>query len=336
MDSALSEFNDLMDGMVVESLAESQDDGLTNLSVDEATRQWLEFARKCTIISGTHVTRFDPYEYQIEAFRQIWTHRGIIFGKVRQMGLTELIANIFLWKASCSRAYSAAVFSRTGDDTALIAERVKLMASSHPEVRTRKANTKEIGLYGGGKILFRTSTGEGARGLPSLDDLLADEFAFCREDRNIWTSATPAQAMSGAKARTIVVSTPPKPGTECLYSEMLFSDNGDRDVYKITREMREGKRDSVVHWTDEGGWCKFFAHWEAHPVYSKREDHLAQVQRENKLSTSVLEREHNLNFEARAEDSTIDLEWFKRFHSRRSPFKPLANYPKLGYCANRQ
>ena len=320
--TAKSEYNDLIDGLIIESLPDAVEDGLSELSMEEAVSDWLEFARRCTIISGTKVVRFDPYYYQVEAFRQIFKHRGIIFGKVRQMGLTELVGNIFLWKASRSRAYSAAVFSQTGDDTGLISERVKLMASSHPDVRTRKANTKEIALFGGGKTLFKTSTGDGARGLPSLDDLLCDEWAFVKEDKKIWGAAAPAQSMSGDRARTVVVSTPPLPGVECEYMKMLMADNGDRDIFKITRDMREGRIEPVQYWTDEGGWCKFFVHWKAHPVYSKRPDYLERTKIDNKLSESVLQREYNLNLEVKADDSLVDLEWFPRFLPGSIPGEP--------------
>lgn len=318
----MSDFEERLDGLFLENLAEAFDEGLTTLSVEEATADWLAFARQCTIISGTNVTRFDPYPYQIDAFQQVWTHRGTIFGKVRQMGLTELIGNIFLWKSSKSRAYSAAVFSQTGDDTALISERVITMASSHPGIRLRKSNIREVALYDGGKILFRTSTGEGSRGLPSLDDILADEWGFVKEDKKIWGAATPAQSMSGDRARTIVVSTPPKPGVECEYSKMLLGYNGDRDIYKITKDMREGRIAPVQYWTDEGGWCKFFVHWKANPVYAGRDDYLGEVQKDNRLSEAVLQREHNLNLEARAEDSTIDLDWFPRFTPAQIPGNP--------------
>lgn len=320
--SANTEYDRLLNEMISESLSAAVDDPISSLSLEEATASWLDFARQCTIISGVKIVRFDPYDYQIDAFQQIWTHRGTIFGKVRQMGLTELVSNIFLWKASLSRAYSAAVFSQTGDDTGLISERVKLMASSHPNLRTRKANTKEIALFDGGKILFRTSTGEGARGLPSLTDLLCDEWAYVSEDKKIWGAATPAQAMVGDRARTIVVSTPPAPGVECEYKKMLMSNNGDRDVYKITKDMREGNAEPVVKWTDENGWCKFFAHWRAHPVYSNREDHLGQTQRDNNLPESTLQREHNLDFDAKPADATINLEWFPRFAPGQLPEDP--------------
>jgi predicted phage terminase large subunit-like protein len=207
------------------------------------------------------------------------------------------------------------VFSQGGEATAKIAERVKRMASGNQFCNVDKANTRELSLVGGGRILFRTSNPGASRGLSSVHDILFDEWAFITPkglDRTLWGDVTPSQEMVGVSAKIAVVSTPPERiGTQ--YMDILKNNNGDRDVFKVTRQMRDGELDPIQWWTDESGWAKFFIHWQAHPIFASRENHLEEVRISKKLDRVRLQREHNLNFEIKDGASLIDVSSIPRY-----------------------
>ena len=43
----------------------------TDEETEEALQRWLVFARKCSVISKDAVIKFDPYEFQKDAFQRI-------------------------------------------------------------------------------------------------------------------------------------------------------------------------------------------------------------------------------------------------------------------------
>lgn len=277
---------------------------------------WVNFARHSKVISGIGVSSFNPYQYQVELCRVFLQCPGVCAAKIRQCGITETFGSIFLWKASKNPAYTAVVFSQGGEATAKIAERVKRMALSNPYCQIEKANTKEVSLVGGGRILFRTSNAGASRGLSSVHDVLFDEWAFVSPkglDRTLWADITPAQEIVGKAARIAVVSTPPdRPGTQ--YMDILKSNNGKKDLFKVSGDMRDGLINPIQWWIDDNGWAKFFIHWKAHPIFAKRTNHLEQIRTSKKLDEVRLQREHNLNFEVKDSATLVDITKIPRYN----------------------
>ncbi|MEL6853806.1 MAG: hypothetical protein AAFO83_01705 [Cyanobacteria bacterium J06607_13] len=322
--SAAQQLNRDLDQLILSGLADRADynpDDRAPEDPDKLTDEWMEFASRCSIISGRDVIPFIPFDYQVLDFNLLEKNAGMCVGKTRQLGFTEARANRCLFKASKSPAYRAALFSLTGDDTAKVAERTKLMAMSNPDIEVEKANSRELKVAGGGAVYFRTSTAESGRGLPSLSELVFDEWGFLRDDqaRSIYGAVTPAQAMVGDAARTSMICTPPRKHNG-QYMEVLLGDNSDRDVFELARAMREGRADPVQHWVDDGGWVKLLLHWRAHPVYSKRKDYLIVTKRKFKLDEVTLQREHNLNYDVKGGAGLADLSWFPRYRRPASEY----------------
>ena len=299
----------------------------TDEETEAALERWLAFARKCSIKSGRKTVKFDPYEFQKKLFRDYWKHPLLVVGKPRQHGLTETIANIFLWQASEGEAFSAALFSKGQKDTKKIARRVKRMAMTHGDIELDRANDEEISVVGGGILYFLNAKPNDSRSLESLSCLLLDEAAFVDKAEEIWGAATGAQAMLGDAAKQVIVSTPPPPeddpDKQTFYIKMLTADNGDRDVVRIANQMRAGEVEPVQSWTDESGACKFLVHWKAHPVYSAIADHLERIMRRLKISKPLCNREHDLAFDERLDTGIIDLEWFSRYGMLDLPSDPI-------------
>ena len=255
---------------------------------------WEEFASNTLIRSGRSVIPLTPFSWQSTLLEQIQQHSGIIIAKTRQLGATEFVASYLLWEAYMSPGYCAVIFSKNQDDSSDIAKRVRLMCSSHKDILLESENTKDLKLLNGGRLLFKPSTPNAARGIPSVSALFFDECAFVAGIEEIYGSALPSTEMLGSEAKIIVVSTPN--GQQGFYWEQLSSGNGDRDVLDVCRDIRESIIPPVSYWTDKFNWCKFFVHWKTHPVYAARKDYLAATQARLKITKAQLEREYNLNF----------------------------------------
>ena len=287
----------------------------SHLQTRAAKPSWAEFARQTFIRSGRSIIPFDPFEYQIELATLLESHPRAVVAKTRQVGLTEFVASYFLWQAHLSPAYLAVIFSKTQDDSSDIAKRVRLMASMCPLVELESENTKDIKLKNGGRLLFKPSTPNAARGVPSAHAILFDECGFVANIEEIYGASLPATEMvEGAKV--IMVSTP-SPSKSGLYWEYLNGANGDRD---FEAECDAARRDGVRWWIDEGGWLKFIVHWRAHPRYGQQADYLQRKQSELKLSHAQTQREFNLVFTSGGE-SIIKPEWIARYTTPPHPTK---------------
>ena len=205
---------------------------------------WYDFACLCDIRSGASVIKFVPYEYQQTLIEKIKIHPTTVITKSRQLGLTETIANYFLFKASRNPGYLAVIFSKTQSDTSNIAKRIRRQIDSLYEyLETETDSLTDIQIKGGGRILFRNSTPNGARGLESVSDILYDEASFVEEIEEIFKSSIPCTTAVGEDARIIILSTPN--GQSGWYWDKLTLNNGDRDVLNICQQVREGIIDPI-------------------------------------------------------------------------------------------
>lgn len=257
---------------------------------------WTDFARICKIRSGAKVTYFNPYDYQEILVNQIETHPTTVITKTRQLGLTETVTNYFLWKACKNEGYLAVIFSKSQTDTSNIAKRIRRQIDSLCEfVHTKTDSLTDIEIAGGGRILFRNSTPNGARGLESVSDILYDEASFVDEIEEIYAASIPTTTVAGEDARIIILSTPN--GQSGWYWDKLTQNNGDRDILDICDEIKAQRIDPLQYWTDDNGWSKFIIHWLGHPKYSQQADtYLSEVKRRFELPEEKIEQEYNLSF----------------------------------------
>ena len=257
---------------------------------------WVEFANLCKIRSGASVVNFNPYDYQKTLINQISNHQTTVIAKTRQLGITETIANYFLFKACHNEGYLAVIFSKTQTDTSNVAKRIRRQIQSlHEYISTQTDSLTDIQINGGGRILFRNSTPNGARGLESVSDILYDEASFTDEIEEIYKSSIPCTTIVGKDARIIINSTPN--GQSGWYWDKLTSNNGSKDILEICQEIREDRINPAQYWTDENRWCKFILHWLAHPEFSKQKDnYLEDIKRRFELPDDMVQQEYNLSF----------------------------------------
>jgi phage terminase large subunit-like protein len=257
---------------------------------------WSDFAQLCDIRSGDGVTKFNPYPYQIELVEAIENHRTTIITKTRQLGITETVSNYFLFNACKNPGYLGVIFSKTQSDTSNIAKRLRRQIESISDYTSPKTDSlQDIELINGGRLLFRNSTVNGSRGLESVTHILFDEAAFTDDIEEIYKSTIPTTAMSGDKARIILLSTPN--GQSGFYFDRLNSNNGDRDMLRMCEEIRGQSISPLQVWSDDNKWCKVLIHWFGHPKFKHKADtYLDEVEATTGLSRSAIEQEYNLSF----------------------------------------
>lgn len=292
-------------------------------SVATAKTPWPEFAKKTRIRSGRNLVPFDPYPYQIAFVDQVEKHYGTVAVKSRQMGFTEMVASYFLWSAYQDPGYLAVIFSKTQGDTANIARRVRLMVSTHPDLELATDSLQDLTLVNGGRLLFKPATANAARGLESVSALLFDEAAFVDDIEKIYSSAMPSTEMLGGDAKIIILSTPN--GQSGFYWDRVNESNGDISIIEACKDVRINE--PIKHWTDQGGWCKFLAHWRAHPVYSQKPDYLESLAIQKRMPASKIEQEYDLSF-TKSQEGRLIKKFDENRHVLRGFDSVLCTYEK--------
>lgn len=257
---------------------------------------WPDFARICKIRSGNKIIPFDPYPYQLKLIEQVELHPTTVITKTRQMGFTETITNNFLFKALSNPGYLAVIFSKSQSDTSNIAKRLRrTIEGLYKYCEPKTDSLTDIEFQDGGRILFRNSTPNGARGLESVSDILFDESSFVEEIEEIYKSAIPCTTMMGDKARIIILSTPN--GQAGWYWDKLSLNNGNRDILEVCDQIKTETIAPCQYWTDENGWCKFITHWLDHPKFKlKKDTYLDDLQKQFGAPREVIDQEYNLSF----------------------------------------
>jgi hypothetical protein len=259
---------------------------------------WLDFARMLKIRSGGVIVNFEPFDYQIKLVDMMLA-RSVCVAKSRQLGVSETVSSLMLWRAAKEEGYLGLVFSKTQGDTGLIARRMRRMINSIG-LTTVTDNLQDIELSTGGRILFRNSKPDAARSIESVVDVFWDESGFVDELAEIRAAVAPTQQMVGDKAREFMVSTPN--GKQGVYWDTLNESNGFVD---IEEEIRTAADEPYKEWVDSGGWGKVLIHWKAHPIYGGNPNFLQEIHERKKLSWDTIEREYNLSFDSTSEGLII-------------------------------
>lgn len=269
-----------------------------NKKQDKLTNQlhvpdhWADFARMVKIRSGGDVKPFNPYPYQ-EELVQLMLERSVCVVKSRQLGISETITCFMLWRACLNPGYLGLVFSKTQTDSSLLARRMKRMIASLG-LKTTTENLSDIEIQSYGRILFRNSKPDSARGIESVVDVFLDELAFLETGKEVYDALAPAMQMVGDKARVFAVSTPN--GRSGFYWDLLNSGNEGRDLELLCTQASKGYSNPFQYWVDSGEWGKVLIHWKCHPIYGSNPNFLEEIHEKQKLSWSTIEQEYNLSF----------------------------------------
>jgi len=266
-------------------------------SSEKVPTDWVEFCSLLTIQSGNKYVPFIPYDFQIELYNAIQNNSVTLVVKSRQMGFSQVVLSIILHKAILNPAYKALILSKNGNDTSLLAKRMREMILCLRErnmIIMENDNLQHLSIEGGGKIYLLNSKPSAGRGIDSVSDILYDEAAFVDEIEATFSANDACQAMVGEESRTIVLSTPN--GASGWYFDKFVGDNGHRDGLEILQRVREGELPPVQQWVDEAGWCKFVAHWKAHPIYSQNPNYLIDIAKRKKMPLSDVKQEYDLSF----------------------------------------
>jgi phage terminase large subunit-like protein len=209
--------------------------------------------------------------------------------------LTEAIGNYMLFLAATIPGFLGVIFSKTQDDTSEIAKRLRVQVEGlHEYIGTTTDSLKDLTLTNGGRILFRNSTPNGARGLASVSMILFDEASFTDDIDAIYGAAIPSTTVLGDRARIVILSTPN--AQSGWYFDKLNENNGDIDFLQTCKDICEQKIDPVQVWHDSEGVAKIIIHWRSHPTYKLQNDYLERVAQRTGLSQSQVNQEYGLSF----------------------------------------
>ena len=262
---------------------------------------WVEFCKLLTIQSGNKFVPFVPYDFQIELYNAIENNSVTLVVKSRQMGFSQVVLSIILFKAVRNPAYKALILSKNGNDTSLLAKRMREMINCLKEqgmVVMENDNLQHLSILGGGKIYLLNSKPSAGRGIDSVSDILYDEAAFVDQMELTFSANDACQAMVGEEAKTIILSTPN--GSSGWYYDKFISDN-PHNALDTLEQIRSGQIEPVQQWVDGSGWCKFIAHWKAHPIYQNQPNYLANIAERKKMAPSAVKQEYDLSFSESAE-----------------------------------
>ncbi|MEO1558098.1 MAG: hypothetical protein AAFS12_00240 [Cyanobacteria bacterium J06632_19] len=254
---------------------------------------WVNFARMCKIRSAGNIVNFNPYQYQIDLVN-LMLARSVCVVKSRQLGISETIINFMLWRACLNPGYLGLVFSKTQTDSSLLARRMKRMIESLG-LKTTTENLGDIEIKGRGRVLFRNSKPDSARGIESVVDVFLDELGFLETGKEVYDALAPAMQMVGDKARVFAVSTPN--GKAGFFWDLINSGNGSKDIESICNRISKGEYKPFETWVDNGGWGKVLIHWKTHPIYGQNLNFLKDIHEKQKLTLATIEQEYNLNFQ---------------------------------------
>jgi len=278
---------------------------------------WVDFARMVKIRSGGDIIKFEAFDYQ-KKLVDLMLDRSVCVAKSRQLGISETITCFMLWRACLNPGYLGLVFSKTQTDSSLLARRMKRMIASLG-LKTATENLSDIEILGRGRILFRNSKPDSARGIESVVDCFLDELAFLETGKEVYDALAPAMQMVGDKSRVFAVSTPN--GKQGFYWDLLSQGNRLLDVELMCNQVSNSEINPYQYWIDSGGWGKVLIHWKTHPKYGNNPNFLQEVHEKQKLSWATINQEYNLSF------TDSEVNYFSADTVRQGA---TGNYEKLG------
>ena len=254
------------------------------------------FCGGLTIRSGVSLVPFDLYDYQEATSGIIDVTRKTQIIKCRQLGISEMMLAKLGHKAIPDPAFLATVFAQNQSDTSEFALRLSDMTYilQRQGLTMASDNKLEFSPRGGGRVLFRNSSTENPRSIPSVTYNVFDEAAFPPKIDLLYAASIPAQSMVGDAARTIIISTPNGTGN-WFYDQMI--EGNDVDILEIIEDIRAQKLPPfyVIYSRDRKS-AKVIIHWRAHPIYGQQEDYLERVQAETNLPWDKVLQEYDLDF----------------------------------------
>lgn len=258
---------------------------------------WVEMAESTLISSGGKFTQFKPYDYQVQAIKDIEANYLSVVVKGRQLGLSQIVCTWLLYRAITEPGFTAIVISKTQGDTSILAARIRQMAGQLSDYfEMENDSLLQLKVKGAGQIFFRNSKIDACRGIDSVSALVFDEAAFIDELPLIFSAASPALSMVGDNARIIFLSTPN--GIEgCPFAERLISNNAEGiDPLAICEDIRESRIAPYQSYVDEIGTAKIFIHWKSHPIYSARPNYIENIALRLNEPISKVRQEYDLSF----------------------------------------
>jgi hypothetical protein len=229
-----------------------------------------EFVEHCRIehpIEGTIPLRLFPY--QVEMAEAILDNRCVILNCGRQLGKTEIVSAILLYRALTKPNQVILITANKFSQAKEIMSRVRFKwerdLANMEDIGVKVYRRDTIEFDNGSKILTRAITPDTGRGL-SIDFLYVDEMDYCNQKtlNEFWTAICPCLCHG---SKVVLSSTPNDDPTSLYYT--LWSDQ-------------------VNPW----GWTKLKYTWKDHPD----RDEAWATEQKRIMGETRFRREHEAEF----------------------------------------
>ena len=160
---------------------------------------------------GMGVLPFNLYYFQKEILKDCFNYKKLVFNKVRQCGVSTLLALYSFWRANFNSVEVIDVVSIKQSKSKQFVEKISSTRKNLPVFLTTpilKDNTEELSFANGSKIISESQSVNAGRS-DSLSLLVLDEAAHYQSEkmvRSIVASATPT--LNKTDGQMMVVSTP--------------------------------------------------------------------------------------------------------------------------------
>ena len=200
-----------------------------------------EYCNAVNVMKNNKVTSIKCFEYQKRVLNEFLENRMNIILKSRQTGLSVITACYVAWKLIFGVDETVVIVANNQLAAKRFLKHVKQVLIMLPEFLYEKERDEsvfsalEVVLNNGNSAIAQAAGKNAVRG-GTLTLLVLDEWAFVKDDEDIWTSAS--FAMSQSEGDCIIISTPH--GTGNLYHKFWVEAERGRGAFNPIR----------VHWTE--------------------------------------------------------------------------------------
>jgi len=239
------------------------------------------------------------------------TRRAIALLSSRQTGKTSLNLALMAYLAQSRRQFSGLVLHRTTQDAYLLCRRLKTFLDG-ARLKSDSLSLLEFA-DSGSQIHFRScapnkpdGASSAARGLPSIDFCIVDEFSHTANARDIVTVVAPTTTWSNMGLLVLIGTASSK--QTYFYEQLSSAADGADSLESLLESVRE-ENVAPYQVLDRGeGAVGVVTNWRAIGRFKSEPDFLKRIQGEFDLSDEQIDGEYELKFDSNQQFSVFSPE----------------------------
>lgn len=271
-----------------------------------------DFCKSLRIKTAEGVREFELFDWQ-EQFAELLLDNPrtpISLLSSRQTGKSAVILALLIWLSLTREQFLAVVVHRKNDDVKQLARRCKLLipdgvklesdslsliefAGTNSQIHFRSCNPKNVDGHEG--------TG---RGIANCDAICIDESSHTRNTADVLGVLGPTMTHS-SMANVILIGTAGR--RESYFYDTLAKCYGNSEALEQTLEgIRQGILEPYQEKRSDNR-ISVITNWRSIPRFANEQDYLKRIKKEQDLSESQINSEHELIFDSDASLSVFDF-----------------------------